>query len=183
MIKYIVGTVVDIVKNTIILETAFGIAFEINVLNKEKYQKGAATKVYCFLYTFEDKNNLFGFADKNECDIFTLLNSVTGIGPKTAMQIMKNIDSNRLISYVINNKVDDLSKISGIGNKAEKLCIELKNKFNKFTISKIKYEEVYQILVSLSYKSSNVFETLKKLPDGLSNEDALKAAIKELSNG
>lgn len=183
MIKYIIGTVVEIIKNTIILETASGIAFEINILNKEKYHKNELTKVYCFLYTFEDKTNLFGFADKNECEIFTLLNSVTGIGPKTAMQILKNIDNNLLINYILNNRIDDLSKISGIGNKAEKLCIELKNKIRKFSVSKIRYEEVYQILISLSYKSSNIFETLKKLPDGLTNEEALKIAIRELANG
>lgn len=183
MIKYIVGKIVEIVHNTIILETQSGIAFEINILNKEKYIKNETMKVYCFLYTFEEKTTLFGFADKNECEIFSLLNSVSGIGPKTALQIMKNVDINLLISYISNNRIDDLAKINGIGNKAEKICIELKNRVKKYSISKIKYEEVYQILVGLNYKSSLIFETLKKLPDGLDDEEALKISIRELANG
>ncbi len=183
MIKYIVGKIVEIVHNTIILETPAGIAFEINILNKEKYHKNELTKVYCFLYTFEEKTTLFGFVEKNECEIFTLLNSVSGIGPKTAMQILKNVDINLLISYVLNNKIDDLAKITGIGNKADKICIELKNKVKKYSISKVRYEDVYQILIGLSYKPSSIFEVLKKLPDGLSDEEAIKLSIRELANG
>ncbi len=183
MIKYIVGKIVEVIHNTIVLETHAGIAFEINILNKEKFHKNEITKVYSFLYTFEEKTSLFGFIDKTECEIFSLLNSVSGIGPKTAMQIMKNVDINLLISYVLNNRIDDLSKITGIGNKADKICIELKNKLKKYQVSKVRYEEVYQILIGLSYKSSSIFEVLKKLPDGLDNEEALKLSIRELANG
>ncbi len=78
----------------------------------------------------EDSNTLYGFIAKEERDLFEVLITLSGIGPKTAIAIIGHMEMSLLESAILNSDIRILSKIPGIGKKtAEKLVIEMRDKF------------------------------------------------------
>lgn len=82
----------------------------------------------------EDSWQLFGFLDTAERDAFSLLLSVSGIGPRIALAALSTLDPDRLASAIANNDLALLTKIPGIGRKgAERMCIELRDRIQGST--------------------------------------------------
>ena len=80
----------------------------------------------------EDDMSLFGFADKKEKEMFIILSSVSGVGAKTAMQLLSDIKFDRLFNAIVTADVTLISQAHGIGKKtAQKIVFELKDKFGK----------------------------------------------------
>ena len=105
-----------------------------------------------------------------------------GIGPKTAMQILKNIDIDRLFLYIANHKRNELSLVSGIGKKADRLILELAPKINKITLNNIPYENVYNALVTLGYDANLLGNFFNNVKDNLDEGEVFKQAIRSLKN-
>lgn len=86
-------------------------------------------KVYTYMHVREDAVALFGFASLEEKRMFTNLISISGIGPKMAVQILSGMSARMLASAVVNKNVSMLTKIKGLGKKtAERIVLELKEK-------------------------------------------------------
>lgn len=86
-------------------------------------------KVYTYMHVREDAVSLFGFASLEEKRMFMNLISISGIGPKMAIQILSGMSARMLASAVVNKNVSMLTKIKGLGKKtAERIVLELKEK-------------------------------------------------------
>lgn len=181
MFIYITGEIREIHKNSLFVETNNGLAFEIFVSSITKFVVGSKTKLYLYTQIHNETMNLYGFEDWDAYKLFKLLIDINGIGPKTALQILKNIDIDRFISYVYHSKLDELSRISGVGNKAERIIAELKNKIASFKVNETPYENVFDALIALGYESTAVAKVLTSLKPNLEESEAIKIAIRGLA--
>ena len=95
---------------------------------------GQKVTLQTHLHVREDAMTLFGFSEKNELQIFQILISVNGVGPKMALNILSTMPVSSFCSAIINNDLNVIKKINGVGKKtAERLIIELKDKIAKFS--------------------------------------------------
>jgi len=149
-----------------------------------------------YLHVREDIMELYGFYDDHERDVFMQLNSISGIGPRSAMNILSGTDPIEFKKKIIDSDVASLTSIPGIGTKtAKRIIVELKDKFTDqdtgsdldFLLvsgDKDKIDDVTKVLISLGYKRSAINQVIKKLvtKDGLDDniEDIIKRALKLL---
>jgi len=93
---------------------------------------GQEVKVYTYLYVREDVISLYGFLTQEELNVFELLISVSGVGPKAAVSVLSAISPSRFSLAVITDDVKTLTKAQGIGKKiAQRIILELKDKIKK----------------------------------------------------
>lgn len=143
---------------------------------------------YCFLYMRETELELYGFLEERTLKLFEMLNSVSGIGPKTALNVIDLDSVPNIMAAIIEKRPDFLTRTSGIGKKtAERIILELSSKL-KLPEAKMLTErmgmdaEVEEALASLGYQRSEIRRVLSDLGgDQVKLEDRLKSALKALS--
>lgn len=151
-------------------------------------QKGGAVKLFTYLSVKETGWDLFGFLNFEELELFELLISIPGIGPKTALNILGVASVQDLEEAIVLGDETILGKVSGIGKKmAQKIVLELKTKVKKISksktgVSKVAGDiEVIDALVSLGYKVYEARETLHQLPETVKGvENRIKECLKRL---
>lgn len=200
MISYVKGTLTEIIDDTIIVENN-GIGYNIKVpmsLISVLPGMGAQVKIYTFLNVREDAMNLFGFMTRDDLNIFKLLITVSGIGPKGALGILSTISPDDLRLAVLSDDAKAISKAPGIGAKtAQRLIIELKDKlkledaFDKLSQTDITdapvgndgRTEAIQALVALGYGNSEAIQAVRKVEnvESKDSETVLKEALKKLA--
>lgn len=134
MYAYIKGSLEAKGADYIVLE-AGGIGYKVFVplstLNAAG-QTGHEFKVYTSLYVREDIMSLFGFATQEELNMFELLRTVSGVGPKVALAILSAVSPSRFGLAVITEDVKTLTMAQGVGKKvAQRIILELKDKIRK----------------------------------------------------
>ena len=139
----------------------------------------------------EDANDLYGFLARKERDFFELLISISGIGPKSALNILSLVSSDTLAGAIRSGSTSHLVKVSGIGRKtAEKIVLELKDKLGSFAVShdgemsaEISSDmDAIEALKALGYGADEAREALKKIDKSIAATGAkVKAALKMLS--
>jgi len=160
---------------------------------------GAQIKVYTVLLHREDHMSLCGFLQKEDRDIFKILTSVSGVGPKMALLLLDEFESCELISLVIKGDFKELTRAKGVGPKlAQKIILELKDKLinlqNTLPISlstdiKIQDEQAVQdaqtVLISLGYEREEIKKAVSNALSFVKNqsnaEEILKESLKLLS--
>ncbi len=147
-------------------------------------------EIELFIYTNvkEDSIQLFGFAEKSEMQMFELLISINGIGPKLALTILSGVRAPDLQSIIASGNYDRLTSIPGIGRKtAERIILELRGKVEKMETDNFIAQpgtrgEAIKALLSLGYNAKvaerAVREVLEHEP-GLSIEELIRSAIKK----
>lgn len=155
---------------------------------------GEAVKLFTRQYIREDSIQLFGFATEVERDIFNMLITVTGIGPKLALIILSGMKPADLQQALATENETALCRISGVGKKtAKRLIIELKEKMADLGLSPsadwatmtdpgTSSDEAVQALVALGFKTpaakSTVSAIQKKLGPDASVEEIIRLALK-----
>ena len=149
--------------------------------------KGSPVSLFCFLYVREDKLELYGFLDEGALGLFEMLNSVSGVGPKTALGVLDVDTLPNIMAAIIERRADFLTRTSGIGKKtAERIILELHNKINLSGTKTLTEQmdldvEVEEALVGLGYARSEVKKTLSGLgKEEKTLEGRLKATLKAL---
>ncbi len=134
MFAYIRGTL-DYKHSEYIVVEANGIGYKIYTALSTIEKAGAVgdmIKIYTYLYVREDIMSLYGFATQEELNMFELLISVSGVGPKAAVSLISSVPSPKFGLAVITDDVKTLVKAPGIGNKiAQRIILELKDKIKK----------------------------------------------------
>jgi Holliday junction DNA helicase RuvA len=137
----------------------------------------------------EDASDLFGFPTRDSLGLFELLIGVSGIGPKTGLNILNLTTPDTIREAVETGDISYLTKISGIGKKmAEKMVIELRDKLGapdeKYISGSLKDGALaIEALQSLGYSEREAREAVKKLDkDITSTQEMVKSALKILSN-
>src|SRR5579862_2697439 len=132
MITFIHGKLVEALPTQAVVDVN-GVGYEV-LIPLSSFDKlphpGGDVKLLTQLVIREDAHTLYGFMTAAERDLFRLLvNSVSGIGPKTALNILSGMNASALRGAVAGGDVKSLSQISGVGKKtAERIVVELKDK-------------------------------------------------------
>ena len=193
MIDYIRGTITGITPASLTIETG-GIGYFVNIsLNTfTRLQGKAEYKILIHEVIREDVHQLFGFADKEERDIFRLLISVTGVGAGTARMMLSSLNPGEIEKAIIGSEVQTLKSVMGIGVKtAERIIVDLRDKVGKAAVSgeifsftdNTRREEALSALVMLGFARGAVLKTLDKImreDRNLTVEDMIKKALKNL---
>lgn len=162
------------------------------LITKKTFQKlpkiGEKVNLFCYFHTSQNGFELYGFFDKQEHDVFEMLNSINGIGPKAALKILSEIKAESLLGAISKGKNEILIKTAGIGaKKASRIILELSDKIKnqKFSESDDNFEidsELEEVLKTLGYKQKQIREAIGKISPKLKTlQERLKEGLKILS--
>ncbi len=185
MIGKIKGILVELSQNQGLIETPGGIYYQVFLPPQLlSFRLPHPVEIYTYLQVREDALILFGFETKNQHDLFRMLLSVSGVGPKTAFSLISFTSSDELLQAVRNNDVGYFSKVPGLGKKtAMKIILELSTKLkSEFQMKQMYVSEedktVIDALVSLGFSSQQARDTFQKIPRDLSIEEKIKEGLK-----
>lgn len=195
MYAFFRGTVDDIQADKAVIDVN-GIGYEINMPESEliTLDIGDIVKIYTYLAVREDDMRLFGFKTKGNLEFFKKLITVSGVGPKVALGIISNVDTETLGIAIATENVEALRSVPGIGPKmAQKIIFELKDKVLKEAPDKAKIkvkevnnkniEEATTALEVLGYTSKQIKEAMSNM--NLENdtvETIIRKVLKEVQN-
>ncbi len=109
--------------------TNSGVGYRVLVPSNQLFATGEEVIVYTSFQVREDSQTLFGFGNDVMRDFFELLITVSGVGPKTAMNILSTYTMAEVVGYINERNHKALSKVSGLGSKsAQKIIVELENR-------------------------------------------------------
>lgn len=191
MIGYLEGEVKKIGFNFIILNVG-GVGYKVFVPTSvlERAKIGEELELEIHTYVKEDQLTLFGFKTAEELAFFELLLSVSGVGPKMALNILSLGSLSSLKDSIAKKDPTLLQSVSGVGRKiAEKIVVELKSKVGAIEgPSDVMFadedsKDVVDALVGLGISAQDARKVLSEIPEGLSTtEDKIKYALKTLGN-
>lgn len=131
MIAHLSGTLLAKQATSVILDVG-GVGYEVTIPVTTFYDMedaGALISLRIYTHVREDALQLFGFKTARERELFTLLISVTGIGPKSAIAMLSGMSADEIITAIRTNNLARLTSIPGVGRKtAERLVIELRDR-------------------------------------------------------
>lgn len=190
MISFLKGPVIETGNRYAVLNLN-GIGYKVYVTDDTLHsiKVGTETALWTHLAVREDALDLYGFTSQKEKSCFELLISVSGIGPKSALNILSLVSVDTLTSSIRSGSVAHLVKVSGIGKKtAEKIVLELKDKLGgidtgaEMTAGMSSDMDAIEALRALGYDADEAREALKKIDSSISDTGKkVKAALKMLS--
>ena len=201
MIHFIKGQLDTVAEQQIVVENR-GIGYEILVpasVIQKLPRIGNEVKIYTYMHVREDAMQLYGFMTKDEREMFQLLITVNGIGPKGALGILSVMTSDELRFAILADDAKAIAKAPGIGAKtAGKLILELKDKCDwqemiqqSLSVTQKQEEktgismagkEAVEALVALGYSSTEAAQAVRKVeitPD-MQVEEVLKLSLKNM---
>lgn len=170
MFDYIKGKVVEVGIDHIVVENQ-NIGYILNVGNPSDFTYGNDEKIYTYFYVREDAISLFGFKKKEEKDLFLKLIEVSGIGPKTASNILGATTYSALIQAIETSNTAFLKKLPGIGAKAaSQIVLDLKGKL-------VLHEKDQKVNQKLTQALQDTRDALKGLGFKVNDIDSVLAKI------
>ncbi len=193
MIGRIKGQLVEVVENVVLLD-ASGVAYEVELTSTALARLPARDHeliLYTHLVVREDAQLLYGFASRDERNLFRVLIRINGVGPKLAVKLISSIDPHDLAVAVHNSDVAMLMRIPGVGRKtAERLLIELKDKLGDLVSGDVTTLdrgdnqaaiEAESALISLGYKTTEAARVINSVRgEGGNAQELLRAALQRL---
>ena len=195
MIEYIKGQIIELTPAELILECGgIGYSILISLQTFEALQGKSEAVAYIHHYIREDEELFYGFATKDERELFRLLIGVSGIGVNSARMMLSSLTSDEIRNAILAEDVNRIKSVKGIGLKsAQRLVLELKDKIVKGagsdtgTIFKADtnalVDEATTALVMLGFSKAAIGKVmpaiLKDNPQARV-EDIIKAALKRL---
>lgn len=201
MLAFVKGKLDTITENYIVVENN-GIGYEILVPGSVVQAMpaiGETVKIYTYLYVREDVLQLYGFLTKDQMEMFKLLITVNGIGPKGGLGILTVMDVDALRIAILSDDAKSIAKSPGIGAKtASKLILELKDKchledvFHSEKTESISLSggsadsearnDAIQALVALGYSASEATAAVRKVnnAESMTVEEILKQSLRNL---
>lgn len=196
MITYLEGTLTELSPTDITLEVN-GIGHEIFIplSSFERLPKiGSRFRILTYLHVREDILRLYGFATHDERDLFKLLISISGIGPRLALIILSGMTVSVIKTAISEGDIQLLCKIPGVGRKtAQRIVIELKERIGGITIKttqpipqekELLLKDATAALMNLGYKQQSAQRAAEKAlienKEIIKLEDLLKKTLKYL---
>src|SRR3989339_820135 len=184
MIAKITGKIAFFRDNYVVVDVS-GVGYKIFVTDftMGKIAGKKEIELYTHTYVREDTLSLYGFLIPDELEMFELLISISGIGPKAAVGILSIAEPKTIRAAVISGDSSILTRVSGVGKKtAERVILELKNRIAELPGEDQREakadSEAIEALVSLGYSVSQAREALKSVPkDEKDMSGRIKAAL------
>lgn len=174
MFAYIRGKLSQISPAYAVIETS-GIGYKILMPSTALEKLNLYTDIHCFTsYVIREfSQNLYGFLTEEDRDLFNLLIDISGIGPKTALNLISCLPYKELEQVILEENTKALAQVPGIGKKtAERLLVELRNKLEHFfthpcnslhtTPAEQKHQDALKALLHLGYKHTAAKKALAK---------------------
>ena len=197
MIDFIKGNIAELTPTRVVLENhGIGYRIEISLLTYEsiKEKNEATIYIYHYMRQREDIEMYYGFATKDERELFELIIGVSGIGVNSARMMLSSFSPDELREAIIGEDVNKIKSVKGIGLKsAQRMILELKDKVMKGEVSNTEVlfkndngeamEEATRALTMLGFSKPNVnkaIQSILKTNPGAKVEDIIKAALKML---
>lgn len=179
MIRQIRGNVLRVGAASAVIEIA-GFGIEVRMSAPEKLEAGGEAQLATHLTLKQDGLELYGFTDAADRDFFELILTVPGVGPKTALSVLRRAPREALEGAIGTRDVSYLTKVVGLGKKsAEKMLAELADKVGPRSHTG-EDGEVFDTLVALGYTEREARHALQSIPEGtLGKELRLKAALSQ----
>lgn len=183
MISHILGKVIYKDGKKIILDRS-GIGFEIFLAsnNLKELKEGEERDIYTFLFLGEKIIELYGFLSVKELELFKTLKSVSGVGPKTAMNLAVIGSLEKLKEVLESGKMP--AEVKGVGTKKlQKILLEITGKIEE--IKKVSRggedkDEVFEALLSLGFSKRDIAAALNRVAKDLPPEERIKESLKLL---
>ena len=174
MISFIKGNV-EVLKDGIILIENNGIGYKVNVSERSYVylcKNNQNVKIYTFMNVKEGEISLFGFLTLEELQLFEMLITVSGVGPKGSMALLNVMSPKEIVSAIITSDIKVLSSGQGIGKKiAQRIALDLKDKVDILDTMGIETKTVKDI-----EENNTTKETLEALVTlGFTKQEILKA--------
>ncbi len=196
MISYIKGILERRGENDIIVE-AGGIGYRIFVSPAtlaKLPQAGESVQIFTYFSVKEDGMSLYGFAAREEQELFERLLTVSGVGPKGALGFLPILKPSEIVMAILSDDVKTLSKAPGVGRKtAQRVILELRDRFSaQDAISVDAAEplaesggdgnfEAIEAMTALGYSRSEAAQAVRAVAAaGMTTEEILKAALKRM---
>ena len=182
MIKQVRGEVLSVETNGVVIDVGGWGVFvymAIPLLNSE----GTTVTLKTYMCVKQDGIDLYGFTDNKDLTLFSLLLSVSGVGPKTALSILTKAPRESLEQAIATRDVTYLTRVAGLSKKAaEKLGVELSEKIEVTGAPHQGHDaEVFDTLIALGYTEREARKALANIPIHVEGTDARLKAV--LSNG
>jgi len=183
MLAYLIGTLAEKSPVEVVVDVG-GVGYAVSITATTHQQLpalGEKVKLFTYLHLREDAVSLYGFATDEERQVYKLLLTVSGVGPKMAQTILSGMSAGELREVIIANNLRALTNLSGVGKKtAERIMVDLRDKITKLDLkSSIEIpvqsdaqqarSDAYSALLALGYSRAVA-------------EKALRAAIQESPN-
>ncbi len=190
MIEYISGKIAELTPTYAVIDN-HGIGYELNIslTTYSELENKSETKLLAHEVIREDAHIIFGFATKNERELFRLLIGVSGVGANTARMILSSITPPELEQVITSGDDKRLKGVKGVGVKtAQRIIVDLKDKikpsgdtlFIEQTLSSDAFDEALAALLMLGFpkpQSQKVLTRLFKEEPALRVEQAIKKAL------
>lgn len=193
MIVSLEGRIEDINNNCVELVVA-GLGYEVWIPTSVlvNVSVGDNRKFYTYHMIREDDEKLFGFESRNDLEIFNLLISVNGVGPKAGLAILSTYNCDQICEAVLREDERLFASVSGIGKKgAAKIVLELKGKVsgiaksvisdNVKTVVNNSQNDLIDAMVSLGYNEREVYQKIVEVDQSAGLNDQIKEMLKLLA--
>jgi Holliday junction DNA helicase RuvA len=177
MIRQIRGKVVAVTPISAVIEVS-GFGIDVRMSSPELLVVGSEATLATHLVLKQNGLELYGFATVGDRDFFELILSVSGIGPKTALSVLRRAPREALEGAIGKRDLAYLTKVVGLGKKsAEKMLVELADKVGPQSHDDAD-GEVFDTLIALGYTEREARKALQNIPEGITGKDArLKASL------
>jgi Holliday junction DNA helicase RuvA len=184
--------IVDVIGTEWMVVNVGGVGFKVSVptsVLSEGGVTGREIKLFTHLHVREDELTLYGFAEADDLRLFETLLTVSGLGPKTALNMLSAMSSGELCMAIASASVEMLTSIPGIGKKtADRIILELREKVGALVAvspaARLTQEnaDVVSALTSLGYSVQEATRAVATLPAGkkLPVEEKVKLALQYL---
>jgi len=197
MIYFLKGAVAQVLDSSVIVD--------INGMGWQVFMSGSAldrlphvgenVMLYTHMQTKEDSTSLYGFLDQQEKQLFEILISVTGVGPKAALNILSVLSPEQLITAILSDDVATLSKAPGIGKKtSQRISLELRDKLKSkgmetnldpqqsLGASHEQRHDAIDALIALGYKKTDAVKAVMEtaLTD-MKTEEIIRLALRKIA--
>ncbi len=201
MFYYLKGELTYVAENTAVIECG-GVGYKLTVSATTLASLPSIVsdcpdvKLYTYMAVKDDAVDLYGFYSLEELDIFKLLISISGVGPKAAMSVLSLMSPSALADAITSQNVKMISRAPGVGTKtAQRIVLELSGKLVTSAGADVKggsdasvatrapsFSEAQDALIVLGYSRAEAQNALKNVPDAdkKTTEDLIKAALVRL---
>lgn len=187
MISYLKGQAVRAPKGLIVICHGVGYGVQIPERVHEKVDADGQIELFIHTHVREDALELFGFGSRDDQSVFELLIDVSGVGPRTALQIL-NFPPNDIVNAVQQADIGFFSQVPRVGKKlAQKIIIELRSKLGSLKELDLQplsplHQEVKDALLQLGFAERDIDKVLPDVDvENITTAAAIKAALPKLS--